>query len=205
MNNKGVFIVFEGIDGSGKTTQIAKLCGSLNALGRSTVMTREPTDGDIGKLLRSYLTGEKSADIRAIAPLFAADRLDHITAKAGILDLMSSGHIVLCDRYYLSSYAYQALDCSLDWVIELNAMAKELAKPTLHIFLDVPAEISMSRVTSRGEAELFEKLERQQRVRENFFALFERFKGEENILVLDGTRDPDTIAADILEAVKKYI
>lgn len=205
MKTKGCFIVFEGIDGSGKTTQIAKLCSSLNALGHNTVMTREPTDGSIGQLLRSYLVGERTADIRAIAPLFAADRIDHITAKGGILDLISEGKTVLCDRYYLSSYAYQALDCDLNWVIELNAMARELAKPALHIFLDVPAEISMSRVESRGEKELFEQLERQQRVRENFFYLFERFGNDENILILDGTREPDTIAADILEAVKNHI
>lgn len=202
---KGSFIVFEGIDGSGKTTQITKLYQALEAEGKSVIITREPTDGNIGKLLRSYLVGEKTADIRAIAPLFAADRLDHITAKGGISDVLSQGKILLCDRYYLSSFAYQALDCDMDWVIEMNRTAKELAKPDIHIFLDVPADISMSRVKKRGETELFEQLERQQRVRENFFKLFEYFKNEENILVFDGTKGPDILAQEIFKKIKEYI
>ncbi|MBE6574353.1 MAG: dTMP kinase [Ruminococcaceae bacterium] len=205
MDKKGIFIAFEGIDGSGKTTQIKKLFEAFKDMGRDAVMTREPTDGDIGKLLRSYLVGEKKADIRAIAPLFAADRLDHITSKGGILDLLDEGKAVLCDRYYLSSYAYQALDCDIDWVIEMNSMARELAKPDIHIFLDVPAEISMSRVESRGETELFEQLDRQKRVRENFFKMFERFCDSESILVFDGTKAPDILAQEILEAVRKYL
>lgn len=195
------FIVFEGIDGSGKTTQINKLYEALSERGILAEATREPTDGAIGKLLREYLTGKKQTDNRAIAALFAADRLDHITCEGGITDTLNKGTTLLCDRYYLSSYAYQSIDCGTDWTIDINRIAAETARPDLHIFLDVPAEQSMERVTNRGETELFEQLERQKQIRDNFFKLFELLKDKENILVIDGTKDPDSIAAEILSAV----
>lgn len=199
------FIVFEGIDGSGKTTQINLLYEALRDRGIPVHITREPTDGDMGRLLRKYLTGEKKTDLAAIAALFAADRLDHITAPDGIRDNLEKGRVVLCDRYYLSSFAYQSADCDLDWIIELNRQAQRLAKPDIHIFLDVPAEQSMERVVSRGQTELFEQLERQQRIRANFFGLFEALQEEENILVIDGTREPEVISADIIDKILEII
>ena len=201
MLKKNSFIVFEGIDGSGKSTQINLLAKALSDTGISVAVTAEPTNGDIGKLLRSYLRGERITDNRAIAPLFAADRLDHITAQGGILDLLNNGKTVLCDRYYLSSYAYQAVDCDIDWVIEVNRTAQKLAKPDLHIFLDLPCEISMQRVQNRGETELFEQLDRQKKIRENFFILFEKLKNEENIFIVDGTKSPMEIAKEIKQKV----
>ena len=200
-----MFIVFEGIDGSGKTTQINLLYNALTAKGISVCMTKEPTDGDMGRLLRQYLMGEKSADPSAIAALFAADRLDHITCENGILDSIKKGNIVLCDRYYLSSYTYQSVDCDRDWIMSLNREAQRLARPDLHIFLDVPAERSMERVTKRGETEIFEQLECQKQIRNNFFELFEMLGDRERILVIDGTREPEVIARDILAKVEELI
>lgn len=200
-----MFIVFEGIDGSGKTTQINKLYESLSERGIPVHITREPTEGEMGKLLRRYLTGELKTDLTAIAALFAADRLDHISCEGGIKDNISKGKVVLCDRYYLSSFAYQSVDCELDWIVSLNSEARKTARPDLHIFLDVDAERSMERVNNRGEAELFEQLERQKQIRKNFFALIDTYKDEENILVLDGSQAPDDIAAVVLENVLKLI
>ncbi|MBE6685848.1 MAG: dTMP kinase [Ruminococcaceae bacterium] len=201
MIKKNAFIAFEGTDGSGKSTQIALLANALEEAGIRVALTKEPTDADIGKLLRSYLKGERITDHRAIAPLFAADRLDHITAEGGILDLLSKGNTVLCDRYYLSSYAYQGLNCDIDWVIEVNRKARELARPDLHIFLDLPCEISMERVKNRGETEIFEQLEQQKRIRDNFYMLFEKLKDEENILIIDASRSPEEIAKEIRSKV----
>ncbi len=200
-----MFIVFEGIDGSGKTTQINKLYNALSERGISVHITREPTESEMGKLLRKYLTGELKTDLKAIAALFAADRLDHISCEGGIKENLSSGNVVLCDRYYLSSFAYQSIDCDLDWIVALNREARSTARPDLHIFLDVDAQKSMERVNKRGEAELFEQLDRQKQIRENFFKLMDTYKDEENILVLDGSRDPDEIAEDVLENVLKLI
>ncbi len=199
------FIVFEGIDGSGKSTQIALLHEALKKRGIEVDVTREPTDGAVGKKLRQCLTGECPADLTTIATLFAEDRIDHINREGGILDTLKKGTTLLCDRYYLSSYAYQAVDCDLDWVMSLNREAQQLARPDLHIFLDVPAEQSMARVTDRGETELFEQLERQQKIRDNFFMLFEKLKDEENILIVDGTRDREVIAEEISESVLKLL
>ena len=195
------FIVFEGIDGSGKTTQIKLLCEALRERGIAVDITREPTDGKVGKKLRQCLTGECPADLTTIATLFAEDRLDHINREGGILDTLAQGTTLLCDRYYLSSYAYQSVDCDLEWIISLNSEAQRIARPDLHIFLDVPADQSMARVTSRGETELFEQLERQQQIRDNFFRLFEMFKDKENVLVVSGVGKPERIASEILEKV----
>ena len=199
------FIVFEGIDGSGKTTQIKLLCQALSERNIPVHITKEPTDNPMGKLLRKCLMGEQKADLKAIAALFAADRLDHITADDGILDNLKRGNTVLCDRYYLSSYAYQSVDCDLDWIMALNSEAASMARPDLHIFLDVPAEQSMGRVESRGETEIFEKLDRQQQIRKIFFELFEKLKDKENILIIDGTRSPEVIAEEILKKVEEIL
>lgn len=200
-----MFIVFEGIDGSGKTTQINMLYKALCAKGVPVHITKEPTDGDMGRLLRQYLTGEKKTNLHAIAALFAADRIDHITAEDGILDNLNRGNVVLCDRYYLSSYAYQSVDCDPDWIMALNREAQHIARPDLHIFLDVPAENSMERVTNRGETEIFEQLERQQQIRRNFFDLFEKLKESENIFIVDGARAPEVIAGEILGKVESIL
>ncbi len=200
------FIVFEGIDGSGKTTQIKLLHKALAERNIPVHITKEPTDDPMGKQLRKYLGGEEKTDLRAIAALFAADRLHHITTEDGILDNLSRGNVVLCDRYYLSSYAYQSVDCDLDWIMALNREAANIARPDLHIFLDVPAEQSMSRVSSRGEGEeIFEKLERQQQIRKNFFELFELLKDKENVLIIDGTGEPEVIAEKILSKVNEIL
>ena len=199
------FIVFEGIDGSGKTTQIGLLQKVLEQRNIPVHITKEPTDEPMGKLLRKYLTGKEKTDLKAVAALFAADRLDHITATGGIHDNLSKGNVVLCDRYYLSSYAYQSIDCPLDWIMALNREAENMARPDLHIFLDVPAEQSMSRVESRGETEIFEKLERQQQIRKNFFDLFEKLGDNENVAVIDGTGTPEDIAEAVLKEVMKII
>ncbi|MBQ3183026.1 MAG: dTMP kinase [Clostridia bacterium] len=199
------FIVFEGIDGSGKTTQIKLLHKALAERNIPVHITKEPTDDPMGKQLRKYLGGEEKTDLRAIAALFAADRLHHITTENGILDNLARGNVVLCDRYYLSSYAYQSVDCDLDWIMALNREAANIARPDLHIFLDVPAEQSMSRVSSRGETEIFEKLDRQQQIRKNFFDLFDKLKNKENILIVDGTREPEIIAEEIFNKVKEVL
>ncbi|MBR4880976.1 MAG: dTMP kinase [Clostridia bacterium] len=199
------FIVFEGIDGSGKTTQISLLHKALAEKNIPVHITKEPTDDPMGKQLRKYLGGKEKTDLRAIAALFAADRLHHITTEDGILDNLSKGKVVLCDRYYLSSYAYQSVDCDLDWIMALNAEAAKLARPDLHIFLDVAAEQSMGRVENRGETEIFEKLERQQQIRKNFFDLFEKLKDKENILIIDGTREPEVIANEVLAKVETIL
>ncbi|MBR6380610.1 MAG: dTMP kinase [Lachnospiraceae bacterium] len=202
-----VFVALEGIDGSGKSTQLKLLGEYLEAKGVPVFLTREPTDAPIGKLLRQVLRGEVKSDYRAIAPLFAADRLHHITVGDGtdgesLLGKLSRGISVLTDRYYFSSYAYHSVDVPMDWVIECNREAADLLRPDLTVFIDVSPETAMARITAgRDSTELFETKERLSLVREKYLEAFARLSGEEKVLVVDGNRPPEEISAEICAAV----
>ena len=185
MNTKGKFIVFEGTDGSGKSTQIKLLEEYLAGKGVSCVRTSEPTHSSFGALLRDCLTGRMDTDEHAIAALFAADRLDHVLNPAnGMKKTIEEGVTVLCDRYYISSLAYNGGFVSTDWVFELNRQAMRSLRPDLTIFLDIDPEEAMSRVTKRGEPERYETLARQKLIRDKYFQIFDRLKGEENIVIV---------------------
>ncbi|MGN0823164.1 MAG: dTMP kinase, partial [Candidatus Gallimonas sp.] len=188
--NRGKFIVFEGIDGSGKSTQLKLLAKYLEGKGVSCYATCEPTDSPFGGMLRSCLTGRLDADERAIAALFAADRLDHIfNPLNGLEGKLAAGITVLCDRYYLSSFAYNGGIVPLEWVIELNRPAMEALRPDLVVYIDVPAERSMERVARRGETERYETLDRQKKIREAYFRLFRRFETQEHIEIVKSESD----------------
>src|ERR1041385_8108335 len=107
-NRKNLFIALEGIDGSGKSTQTKLLTEKLTGQGHRVYSTFEPTDNQIGKMIRSIFRGEVKADHRVIAGLFVADRLDHLLNEDyGIVKKLAEGYTVICDRYCFSSYAYQ--------------------------------------------------------------------------------------------------
>ena len=201
MKNRGKFIVFEGTDGSGKSTQMKLLAKYLQEKGEPCYLTHEPTESPVGALLRSCLTGRIDTDEHTVAALFAADRLDHIhNSVNGILKKLNEGVNVLCDRYYLSSFAYNGGFVPLDWVIELNRPAREALKPDLTVFLYLDAEDSMERVSSRGETERYETLERQKKIRRNYLDLIARFP-EENVAVVASEADK----RDTQEKIRKEI
>ena len=115
---KGNFIAFEGIDGSGKSTQIGLLAERLKKEGVCCYTTMEPTNAPVGSLVRQVMTGRIRMDNKAIAALFAADRLDHLLNEVdGIASKIEEGTTVLTDRYYFSSYAYHSVDVPMEWVI----------------------------------------------------------------------------------------
>ncbi len=204
MENRGKFIVFEGTDGSGKSTQLKQLAKYLRGKGVACTLTHEPTDSPFGGILRACLTGRIDTDERAIAALFAADRLDHITNGVnGILRQLDAGITVLCDRYYFSSLAYNGGAVSAEWVAQLNAPAMALLRADLTVFLDLPPEESMKRVSRRGETERYESLENLRRVRDAYFAAFERYGAGENIAVIRSEEDRDRTQAAIRREVAK--
>ena len=204
METKGKFIVFEGTDGSGKSTQMKMLGKYLKAKGVPCYPTHEPTDSPFGALLRSCLTGRVEADERAIAALFAADRIDHITNTVnGILKKLDEGTTVLCDRYYFSSFAYNGGFVPIEWVVELNKPAMGLLRPDLTIFLDLSVEESMRRVARRGEAERYETEEKQRRIRERYFDIFRAFGGKENIAIIKSEEDKERTQANVRAAAEK--
>lgn len=202
MANRGKFIVFEGTDGSGKSTQMKMAGKFLKSKGVACILTHEPTDSPFGALLRSCLTGRIDTDERAIAALFAADRLDHISNTVnGIVKLLGEGTTVLCDRFYLSSFAYNGGFVPLEWVIQLNTPAMELLRPDLTIFLDITPEESMRRVARRGETERYETADKQTKIRENYYKLFERFGARENLVIVKSEEEKERTQANVRRAV----
>jgi dTMP kinase len=207
MMKKNLFIAFEGIDGSGKSTQVKLLTDKLKKDGHKVYSTFEPTDGPIGSLIRNIFNHNIEADHRTIAGLFVADRLDHLLNKtSGILKKMDEGYTVITDRYYFSSYAYHGAHMSLDWVIEANSLSADLLRPDLNIYLDLEPDVCMNRLyKSRSSIELFETNENLTKVRAIYFEAFDKLKSKENIFVTNGNRSPELIAKDIWDAVNKIV
>lgn len=203
--NKNLFIAFEGIDGSGKSTQMNLLCERLESEGHRVYRTCEPTKSRIGSIIRDVFTHKMEADHRTIAGLFVADRLDHLLNKTnGILKKMEEGFTVVTDRYYFSSYAYQGAHMPLAWVIEANALSADLLKPDLTIYIDILPEISMQRLKqNRNATELYETLENLKSVRAKYFESFERMKTKENIFITEGNRTAEEIAHDIWKEIAR--
>ncbi|MES1214862.1 MAG: dTMP kinase [Bacteroidota bacterium] len=200
---KNYFIAFEGIDGSGKSTQVKLLSEKLAQSGLKVYSTFEPTDSPIGSMIRSIFRGQMEADHKTIAALYLADRLNHLSNKAnGLLKKMEEGFTVITDRYYFSSYAYHGAHMSLDWVIKANSLCADLLRPDLTIFIDLPPEISVQRLHSdRSMIELYEDLDNLKKVREKYFESFDMLKQEEKIFITNGNRSSDDIFTDIWNKV----
>jgi dTMP kinase len=188
---KGAFIVLEGGDGSGKTTQARSLCSTLRHMGYRVHSTAEPSRSTVGRLIRRRVLHGKKTSPEVEALLFAADRFLHLESE--ILPALADGKLVICDRYMYASFAYQgAQGVSVDWLREINRFA---VKPGVALYLDVPAEIGMSRI--RREKSVLEKTELQRRVREEYLRLVQA--GE--LALVDSTRPIKSVSQNILDLV----
>jgi len=196
---KSLFIAFEGIDGSGKSTQVKLLSEKLKKAGHKVYCTFEPTDSPIGSIIRNIFKHRIEADHKTIAGLFVADRLDHLLNKTnGILKKMEEGYTVITDRYYFSSYAYHGAHMPLDWVIEANSLSADLLRPDLNIYIDITSDISMMRLANgRSSMELYETKENLKNVREKYLETIDHLKFKENVFITDGNRKAEDISADI--------
>lgn len=200
---KGRFIVLEGIDGSGKSSQIGPLVKRLEGLGLPCRADREPTGGPVGSLIRQIFTGRVTADNRVIAALYAADRIDHLVNEVdGLCAAIDKGVTVVSDRYYFSSYAYHSVDMDMEWVIQANSVSAGLLRPTLTVFLDVPVETALERIhKNRFVEEIFDREDRLRKTRELYFKAFDRLKDVEKVAVVDGSGTPEEVAERIWAAV----
>ena len=198
----GRFIVFEGIDGAGKSTQIEKLRQKLVSEGRKVFITAEPTASVTGGILRDALSGNYKRSASELAAMFLSDRVFHnVNESVGINQALEKGFDVISDRYYYSSFAYQGLDSDIDWVIDMNLNCPDIRKPDLCIFLDLDAEKSKSRIdTNRATVEIFEKEEILNKIRGKFFDVFRRLS-DENIAVIDASGTVDEVAEKISAVV----
>ena len=199
----GALIVLEGLDGAGTTTQARLLVDSLNATGQRAVGTREPSDGPIGKLIREMLVGKHAIAGTALSQstfglLFAADRVDHLQRE--VEPALAAGTIVVSDRWYHSSLAYQGTGADRDWIVTLNARAR---KPDLTIFLKVRPEVAAARRVAAGRVqELFEDLRMQEEVDAGYHATIAELAAQgERIEVLDGEAELAVVAAAIARLV----
>ena len=196
MNLKGVFIVIEGLDGSGKTTQTYLLAQKLSK-NYPVNLTAEPSRGKIGTFIRQCcLYEDKRLPTEAEALLFAADRIEHLQNE--IKPALDEGKIVVCDRYTYSSLAYQgSAGLSLDWIKTINARALQ---PDFAIFIDVPPEKVLNRLQRKKS--VMETLETQQKVREVYLKYVE--KGE--LVSINGDNPKDAVAealyAKVLELLR---
>ncbi len=203
----GRFIAFEGIDGSGKSTQVKRVSKRLQKSGINIYPTVEPTDGPVGKLIRQMLSGKVKTDQRTIASLFAADRTDHLMNDAnGIRKKVDQGEIVLCDRYYFSSYAYHAQYIDMEWVIHANSLNADILRPDLTIFIDVDPEKCFERIKQgRSYFEMYEKIDIMKRVRANYYKAFDLLKALEKVVVIDGNHAMEKVEDSIVNELSKIV
>jgi dTMP kinase len=204
---KNFFIAFEGIDGSGKSTQVKILSNKLKESGLKIYTTAEPTNSRIGQMIRDIVKHKMEADHRTIAALYAADRLDHLTNKTdGIVKKMEEGYTVVTDRYYFSSYAYHGVHMDIDWVIQANSLSADLLRPDLNVFIDILPKEAMKRLNKgRSSIELYESTENLKNVREKYFEAFKLLEGKEKILIVNGDRSAGEIAQDIWQKVSNLV
>jgi dTMP kinase len=187
----GRFIVFEGLDGAGTTTQAKLLADRLSKQGRAVYLAHQPSEGPVGLLIRQILAGRSATpqadgklgvvDERVMALLFAADRLDHLGAQ--IEPRLARGEDVILDRYTLSSLAYQGASVSHDFIAHANRFAR---KPDLTLFLYVPSAIALERVRSRGaKLERYETAQQLQVIEREYSRLVGTLA---SVVSIDGTR-----------------
>lgn len=213
--SRGLFLVLEGIDGAGTTTQTERLARALRQGGGRVHTTREPSTGPIGVLLRQILTGRLvsgsrrrpgvpgAPDWETMALLFAADRLDHVATE--IEPIVAAGGIVISDRYDASSLAYQSVTSDGDeaapaWIRTLNQHA---LRPDLVLVLDVPATVAGARRKSRGDADELYDQDSTQAALATFYRALDRHMPEDRVVVIPGEGSQDDVAARILVEVER--
>ncbi|GAI22120.1 unnamed protein product, partial [marine sediment metagenome] len=207
---KAPFIIIEGTDGSGVSTQAERLERKLRDEDREVYLTKEPTDGPAGAMIRLALAGrlvppKDVAELRSFEPytlalLFAADRMDHL--HTDIIPMLNRGVTVISDRYYLSSYAFQGLDINLEWLQKINSRC---LKPDLTIFINVDSAICYKRMQRRRwHVELFEEQAKLEEVRQNYLKVIQRLIWQgENIVIIDGNQPINVIHQQIFREVEK--
>ncbi len=199
----GRFIVFEGLDGSGQSTQVKLLAEFLEKRGYKVLKTKEPTkDSKFGKKIRKILDKEKRISPKKLQKLFSKDRAWHL--KKIIIPALKERKIVISDRYFFSSFSYGITDgVGLKELITLN---KKFLLPDLVFFLDVSPEICVQRIERRGEEKtLFEEKEILKKVYENYKKVLKEFEKTTKIFIINGERSIEEVFSEIKKIVQKQL
>ena len=195
-----LFIVFDGMDGTGKTTQMRLLCEKLRSLGMETVLTAEPSTSPDGQTLRRALSGKEPANNSRMAALFLIDRIGH---NAEIEGWMAEGKTVISDRYYYASMAYQGQGDDFEWVARMNLDCPHIRKPDGAILLDMNPEDSMARIRAgrtSDELEIYETVAQQEKIRARFARVTEYLKDEDLILTVNAAGTVEEVAERVWAA-----
>jgi dTMP kinase len=195
LQERGAFIIIEGLDGSGKTTQAKSLATRLNRSHRA-LYTAEPSQGTIGTFIReNCLYGEKRLSATVEALLFAADRAEHIERE--VKPALAEGRLVISDRYVYSSLAYQgSAGLAIDWIGTIN---KHALKPDFAVFIDASPETVLKRLNRKKS--IMENLETQRKVRKIYLTFVE--KGE--LVRIDGDKPTDAVFEALYARVSKFL
>lgn len=204
---RGLFITFEGIDGCGKSTQLNMLKYYLENQGEKLMIVREPGGTDIGEKIREVLLSKKSMGMCSITELFLFEAARAQITEEKIKPALEEGTIVICDRFFDSTFAYQGYARGLgeDMVRSLNNIATAGLAPDITFFLDITVEEALKRRTSRGEAEdrmEAQGLKFQQDVRDGYIAASEK---ESRIVRIDASRTPEEIFSDIKAKIEEKL
>ncbi len=195
---EGKFIVFEGLDGSGQSTQAEKLKSFLKTKGLRVLLTKEPTCSLIGGLIKSQLKGDWNSSPECLQLLFSADRAYHLEKE--VYPWLEKGGIVISDRYFFSSLAYGGISLDLNW---LKAINQNFKIPDLTIFLDVSPKECLKRIKGDRESlELFEKEEILNQVYQNYLKILKDFP---NTFRIDGERDKEEVFEEVKLLVSKHL
>lgn len=191
------FIVIEGLDGSGTTTQLKELSRNLE----NSYSTFEPTDGHIGKLIKRVLKKEISVEPMTLAYLFSADRNEHLYCPNGIAQRCKNGQIVISDRYLFSSLAYQSLYSDFNDILLLN---DKFPLPEVVFFINTDPSLCLQRIQKRNQdKEIFDDLEIQKNVLKNYIKSFDILKEKGlKILNIDGSLPIEKILEIELSYIK---
>lgn len=214
MSKKGKFIVLEGLDGCGSTTQLKKISQWFEqhkAAYGPFWATCEPTDGPIGQIIRLALKKRlQPFDEKTMTLLFAADRTDHIYCdeaggqESGIASKLNQGIHVITDRYLLSSLAYQARSLGLDWVYQINEHA---LKPDLIIFIETSADQAAARLSSgRSHQDLYEDLASQKQIQQQYekAIAYLQDKGQ-HVVRINGHESPEEVHLAIVQLITNLL
>ena len=196
------FVVFEGPDGSGTTTQLGMLADFLLRRKSPIIHTTfEPTEGIIGKIIRQGLRNEISLKPETIALLFAADRNEHLYGAGGVIEHCRQGQLVVSDRYVPSSLVYQGITCGKELPMTLN---RDFPGPELLLFFDLDPECAQKRMAGRRHKEIYEYLDFQIQVRGLYKALLPYFEEQGvKVHVIDASRSPEEVAAEVWRTIEK--
>ena len=193
------FVVFEGIDGAGTSTQLKLLQQKLNNFSNvKTFFTFEPSTEPTGVFLRKVLKGEIKLTPSTIARLFAADRCEHLYGKNGIIENCQNNTLVICDRYIFSNLAYQSSECGIDLPRKLN---EGFPLPQIVFYFDIEPSLSLKRIASREVSEIYEKLDFLEKTRTNYKKIMEEYKNKTQIVQIDASENIETVFEKIWSIV----